>query len=160
VLAVVPPSAAEKQARVLLTARVPAHIRPGEAAYIRLEQPHKPMPEIPETITVMRLRVVPRSDDGADVFIDGDTADPEAAAHAADAVRAIVRRHNDGLTSLLTHGLLDHVDVTPEGSQVRVHLTASRDQIETLVTLVGDFLGVRPGGSVVPPAPAPPRPSR
>jgi hypothetical protein len=159
VLAVVPPSVAEKVARQLVAAKVPAHIRPGEAAYVRVANPHHPIPEIPDTISEMRLRVVPRADDGADVYIDGDTKDPEAATAAADVLRAVVRRHNDGLTSLLTHGLLDHVEVTPEGSQVRLHLTASRDQIETLVTLVGDFLGVKPGGAAVPPGSAAPKPS-
>jgi hypothetical protein len=160
VLAVVPPSVADKVAKQLVAAKVPAHIRPGEAAYVRVANPHHPIPEIPDTISEMRLRVVPRADDGADVYIDGDTKDPEAATAAADALRLVVRRHNDGLTSLLTHGLLDHVEVTPEGSQVRLHLTASRDQIETLVTLVGDFLGVKPGGAALPPGSAAPKPSR
>jgi hypothetical protein len=160
VLAVVPPSVADKVARQLVAAKVPPHIRPGEAAYVRVVNPHHPIPEIPDTISEMRLRVVPRADDGADVYLDGDTKDPADATVAADTLRAVVRRHNDGLTSLLTHGLLDHVEVTPEGSQVRLHLTASRDQIETLVTLVGDFLGVKPGGAVVPLGSTAPKPSR
>jgi hypothetical protein len=152
VLAVVPTNVAEKVARQLVGSKVPAHIRPGEALYVRLVNPNHPMPEIPATITELRLRVVPRADQGADVFIDGDTKDPETAAQAAEDVKAIVKRHNDWLTSSLTHGLLDHVDVTPDGKLVRLHLTATRDQIETLVVLVGDFLGVKPGGPVVPPS--------
>lgn len=147
VLAVVPPSVAEKVARQLVSSRVPAHIRPGEAVYLRLVNPHHPMPEIPETISELRLRVVPRPDDGADVFIEGDTKDAEAASGAAPLVRQIFRRHDDPLTSLITHGVLDRVDVSTEGNLVKAHLVATRDHIETLVALVGGFLGVEPPGS-------------
>jgi hypothetical protein len=149
VLAVVPPSVSEKVARQLVSTRVPPHIRAGEAVYLRVANPHHPMPEIPESVTELRLRVVPRSDDGADVFLEGDTKDADAAASAADAVRQIFRRHNDAITSLVTHGLLDHVEVTTDGALVKAHVIATRDHIETLMTLVGGFLGVEP------PAPAP-----
>jgi hypothetical protein len=144
VLAVVPPNVVEKVARQLRMSRVPPHVRPGEAVYLRLVNPHHPMPEIPESIREMRLRVVPRPDEGADVFIEGDTPDAETAADAAEAVRRVVRRHNDMITSLVTHGLLDHVEVTSEGPLVKAHLVASRDQIQTLVLLVGEYLGVEP----------------
>jgi hypothetical protein len=114
----------------------------------------------------MRLRVVPRSDEGADVFIDGDTKDAETAAQAAPEIRQMIRRHDDAFTSLLTHGLLDHAEVAAEGSVVKVHVQATRDHIETLVALVGGFLGVGPPPSASsaavpaplrPPAPAAPR---
>jgi hypothetical protein len=158
VLAVVPTNVAEKVARQLVTSHVPAHIRPGEAVYLRLVNPHHPMPEIPESVTELRLRVVPCTDAGADVFIDGDTKDAAAAAEAADVVRRVFRRHDDAITSLVTHGLLDHVEVTTEGSMVKAHLVATRDQIQTLTTLVGDFLGVEPPSQTfAPPASLPTR---
>jgi hypothetical protein len=153
VLAVVPTSVAEKVARQLVAAKVPAHIRPGEAVYVRVVDPHHPMPEIPATITEMRLRVLPRSDAGADVFLDGDTQDAASASQAADDVKKILKRHNDWLTSSLTHGLLDHAEVSVEGSVVRVHVSASREQIETLVALVGGFLGVQQGAAAAPVSP-------
>jgi hypothetical protein len=99
------------------------------------------------TITELRLRVVPRLDQGADVFLEGDTADAASAAQAATDVKGIIKRHNDWITSTMTHGLLDGAEVTTEGRVVHVHLTASRDQIETLVTLVGKLLGVDPPGA-------------
>jgi hypothetical protein len=116
------------------------------------------MPEIPESVTEMRLRVVPRSDGGADVFIDGDTKDSDAALEAADVVRRVFRRHDDAITSLITHGLLDHVDVTTEGNVVKSHLVATRDQIQTLIALVGSFLGVEPPVQPASPSPSPLRP--
>ena len=154
-LAVVPPGVAEKNARVLVAARLsePAE---GDAVYLRLVNPHHPMPEIPESITEMRLRVVPRPDAGADVYVDGDTNDAEAAARAAEGIQRLVRRHNDAITSLLTHGLFDHVSVAADANVVKVHLTATRDQIESIVALVGEVLGVNPGET---PTPAPPSPA-
>jgi len=144
VLAVVPPSVAKKIARQLVSARAPAHVRPGEAVYLRLVNPHHPMPEVPESITEMRLRVVPRADEGADVFIEGDTRDAGEAAQAVAQLRAMVRRHNDPLTSLITHGLLDRVEVSTDGPKVLVHNVVTRDQIETIAGLVGGLLGLPP----------------
>jgi hypothetical protein len=98
--------------------------------------------------------VVPRPDLGADVFIEGDTKDATDAAEAADALRRMVRRHNDALTAMITHGLFDHVEVTTEGALVKAHMVVTLDQIETLTALVAGFLGVQP--DVAPPtAPAP-----
>jgi len=142
VLAVVPPSVAGKVARQLSLSRMPTHVRPGEAMYLRLVNPNHPFPEIPAAIAEARVRIVPRADEGADVFVDGDTKGAGAAEQAAEELARVVRRHNDMLTSLITHGLLDDVEVKAEGSAVKVHLTATRDQIETILALVGGFLGV------------------
>ena len=150
VLAVVPPNKAEEIARQLLSAKVPLHEHPGEAVYIRVDNPNHPMPEIPPSITQLRLRVIPRPDQGADVFIEGDTKDAATALQAAEDLKGIVKRHNDWITSSVTHGLLDHVEVTTDQSVVHAHLTASREQIETLVSLVGDLLGVHPPSAAPP----------
>ncbi len=150
-LAVVPPADAPKVARQLAGSRVKAPILPGEAVYMRLVNPHRPLPELPDAITELRLRVVPRSDDGADVFVEGDTPDMTSAVSAADAVARIVRRHNDMITSLLTHGLFDHVQVSADGNLVKAHLTATRDHLETLVALVASLLGVAPPNGLAPP---------
>jgi hypothetical protein len=154
-LAVVPPSAAHRAARALVSGRLDEHIHPGEAMYLRLLDPHHPMPEIPESITEMRMRILPTAGAGADVWIEGDTRDQDTAAQAAEEIGRVVRRHNDAFTSLLTHGLLDHVGVGFTGSTVKVHLAATRDQIETVVTLVGDFLGVQPPPAAPEPSSAP-----
>jgi len=157
VLAVVPTNVASKVARQLVAAKVPTHIRPGEALYLRVVNPHHPMPDIPESITEARLRVVPRPDQGADVYIDGDTKDAASALQAAEDVKGLIARQNQWYISLATHGLLDHVEVSTEGSVVHVHLVASRDQIEVLVSVVGEHFGIHP------PSPSPtgsaPRPA-
>jgi hypothetical protein len=114
------------------------------------------MPELPEAITEMRLRVAPREDDGADVYVEGDTKDDASATDAAAVVRQVIKRHDDPLTSLITHGLFDHVDVSTEGPLVKAHLVATRDHIETLVALVAGFLGVEPPAPSASPGGSPP----
>jgi len=144
VLAVVPPDRAGKVARQLVGSRLPAQPHPGEAVHLRLMNPHHPIPEIPESITEMRLRVMPRADEGADVFIEGETKDPDSASAASIDMRGMLRRHNDAITSLITHGLLDRVEVSTDGPKVLVHDVVTRDQIETLTSLVEGFLGLAP----------------
>jgi len=144
VLAVVPPADAKRDARQLVAARLRAQNHPGEAVYMKLVNPHHPIPEVPETITESRLRVVPRPDLGVDVFVEGDTKDAGEAAEAADSVRRVVRRHNDPITAMLTHGLFDNVEVRAEGAHVKAHTVVTLDQIETLTALVAAFLGVQP----------------
>jgi hypothetical protein len=140
-LAVVPPNVAEKNARALSVGLSEPHH--GEATFLRVVDPHHPMPEIPQSITEMRMRVTPRADFGADVFVECDTKDDSAAADAAVEIRGSFRRHNDALTSILTHGLLDHVAVASDGTTVTIRLTATLDQIETMVTLAEDLLGIQ-----------------
>jgi hypothetical protein len=117
------------------------------------------VPEIPESISELRLRVVPRADNGADAFLEGDTKDPESAALAAPEIAKLIRRRTSGFASLFLHGALDDVEVRPEGARVLVHLSV-------LASLAGALLGVPmpdlPAGSssgAAPPMPVPsPRP--
>lgn len=156
ILAVVPPAIAAKQARKLATLGLPAHVRPGEALYFRFETPHRAIAEIPESISELRLRVVPRADNGADAFLEGDTKDAESAALAAPEIAALIRRRNSGPVWLLTHGLFDGVEVRAEGSRVLVHLSVTLEDLQSLASLAGVFLGVpmpeTPAGSASAPA--------
>ena len=142
VLGVVPPAVAGKVARQLVAAGLPAHVLPGVAVYFRFESPHRAVPEIPESISELRLRVVPRADNGADAFLEGDAKDPESAALAAPEIEKSIRRRNSGLTSLLTHGVFDGTEVRAEGAKVLVHLSVTLEQLETLASLAGALLGV------------------
>jgi hypothetical protein len=161
VVAIVPPSAASRVARQLVGARVTAPIRAGDAVYLRFVSPHRALDEIPASIDELRLRVVPRVDQGADVLVDGDATDSASAASAAAELARFVRRRNDTLTSLVTHGLLDQVEITSEGSSLKIHLAVTEDQIDLLTALVGDFLGVEPDDPPAPPArPLGPPPAR
>jgi hypothetical protein len=154
VLAVVPTSAAAKVARQLATASVPAHVRKGEALYLRVVDPHHPMPQVPASISELRLRIVPTDDDGADVLLEGDTNAAEAAKQAASEIEALFRSINGSMAGIYLRAtvgdLLDGVEVTSEGSMVKVHLHASPEEIAAIIGLAGTLPGVS-----VPPAPRP-----
>jgi hypothetical protein len=140
-LAIVPPRIAPSIARQLAGRRVSPPLRPGEALFWKFVGPHRMLGELPESIVEMRLRVVPRADGSAEVSAEGDTKDADQAQAAAKDIARFVRRHDDPITSLVTRGILDHVEVTSEGTLVKARLTASLDQIANLVALVGNLIG-------------------
>ena len=142
VLAVVPPDYANTAARTLVKARVSAHARPGEAMRLTLRTPHRPMPFIPESISEMRLWITPRSDGGAEVFGEGDTPDRGSAAAAGDALRKVLRQQNSIAVRLVTQNLLGTVEITEQGSMVRLHGPVSREQLDAILGLVAGQLGV------------------
>ena len=144
VLAVVPPYYAATAAKLLgnaTIARTPK--RPAEAMRMMLIHPHGPMPAIPESVTELRLWILPRNvDGGADVYGEGDTASAEACRQAVDVLKAVIRDQNSFGVKILTHGLLDGVELTADGKTVRMHVPASRDQIELLLAFAAGKLGV------------------
>jgi hypothetical protein len=157
VLAVVPTYYAATAAHMLAHASIPRRPKhPTEAMRLTLIHPHGPMPAIPESVTELRLWIVPRNaDGGADVYAEGDTASPEACRAAVNVLKAVVQDQNSFGVKLLTHGLLDGVELRPDGKTVRLHLSASRDQIEIILAFAAGRLGI----DLVPPdagaAPAP-----
>jgi hypothetical protein len=155
-LAVVPPRAAIRYAHALMSARVVEHPHPKEAVYLSVSDPHHPFPDLPDSITQARLRVFPAPEAGAEVFLEGDTKSAEAALEAAADVRRLIRRTNTVLLSIVSHGLLDHVEVTTDGPTVHVRLTATRDQLEAALAFAAGYLGVSPPASAEAPAPLPP----
>lgn len=154
-VAVVPPDYANTAARMLKGARVSAHVRPGEAVRLTLQNPSRPMPFLPTSISELRLWVIPRAaDGGADVFGEGDTPDSAAAILASEDFRRFVTRQNSIGVRIVTQGLLNNVEISPDGSVVRLKLSVSHEQLETLLGLVAGQLGV--GLPVTAPLPPPP----
>jgi hypothetical protein len=164
VVAVVPPYYAATAARMLAHATIPrAPKRPSEAMRMTLIHPHGPMPAIPESVTELRLWIVPRNrDGGADVFAEGDTKSPEACRDAVAVLKRVIDDLNSFGVKLLTHSLLDGVELTADGSTVRMNLPVSRDQLDVLLAFAAGRLGVdiapRDGGTATPPTrtPTPP----
>ena len=160
VLAVVPTNVTEKIARQLAPPnRVHAKIVAGEAFAMRLVDPHKPLPDVPESILELRMRVDTRADGGAEIFLEGDTKDAAAAAQAADDLRKLIGRFSGNLlVGLMTAGILDDVDVSVDGKVVKVHRTATRRQLEAIASLVASKLGLDPNATAAQPGAAPSSP--
>ena len=151
VLAVVPTNIVAKAARNLAPPHpIRMHLDRGQAFYMKLVDPGHPLPELfPRSITELRMRIMTRADDGADIFIECDTKDPATAEQAADQVRRTILRYA-GLSSAAsifgmgydTDHLLDNVEVTTDGKLVKIHRTATRHQIEMVARIVAQLVGV------------------
>jgi hypothetical protein len=115
--------------------RAPA-TEPLEAVRIDRFRPHDAVRLIPEGIRRMRVRVLALANGDADASADGDCDGAADAANAATALRDTIARQNFSLVRMLTHGLLDAIAVTSEGSVVKLHLHASRDQLDAVLALV------------------------
>lgn len=166
VVAVVPPFYASKAAPLLAKTSIPRVLkRPAEALRLTLLHPHGPMPSIPESVTELRLWIIPKNSDGsAEIFGEGDTATPDACRDAVELLKGVVRDQNSFGARLLLHGLLDGVEIRPDGPTVRLHVPVSRDQLEVILAFVAGRLGVNlpqpdggvPGGGGPVPRPPPP----
>jgi hypothetical protein len=159
VLAVVPAYYAKTAAQILSKATVPRALkRNAEAMRLTLVHPHGPMPGVPESVTEFRVWIVPRNGDGgADVYGEGDTASPDAAEGAAAVIDRLIQEQNSFGVQLLTRGLLNHVEIRADGPTIRMHLSASREQIQVILAFVAGQLGVslppEPSASAAPPPP-------
>jgi hypothetical protein len=151
-LAVVPPAVSRTIARQLVGARFAGQPRPGDAVYLRLVDPHEALPEVPAAMTELFVRVVPRPDQGADVFLTARTASREAASTAAHELEAALAHHNDPFTSVLTQGLLGRVELSVEGKTVRGHVAVERAQIERVLSVLGRLPQLRGATPNRPPA--------
>jgi hypothetical protein len=137
-LAVVPPFYAAKAAAMLAKVRVSPRVRPGEAMRLTLKKPYQPFPDIPKTVSEVRLWVVPMANGGAEMFAEGDCASASDATDAAAHVNTVFDRfRHNALVSLVTHGLLKSLDIHADETHIELHLTATEEQLDALLTLVG-----------------------
>jgi hypothetical protein len=162
VLVIVPPKRAAAVARQLVHAKaMPKDIMPGVATFIRVIDPHHALPGlVPEGVVEMRLKITNRDGGAADIDIEGDCTDADTAARSAEAVARTIRQNNTFAVALGTGGLLNRAAVTSEGKQLRVHVAASREQIEATIAsvqLVLPALTTAPPPALAPPG-APPAP--
>lgn len=162
--AVVPPAKAHEFAMLLRQRSVDPGLRPGEALRLIVRDPYRqvavPGLKFPESMTELRLWIVPRADGGAEVYAEGECKGEAEAADVAERTREMVSRQNASvLVKIATRGILNNVDIRVSGSVVKTHLSASREQTEGILQVVAAQMGIQlpaPGG---PAAPGPAAPS-
>jgi hypothetical protein len=154
VLVIVPKDKANDFAKLAKRATINPRVRPGEAMRLVVKDPWKqitiPGLKFNQSLKELRLWIVPRpSDGGADVFVEGDCTDEEAANEAADALTDIVKRVNSLGVRVVTRGLLNNAKITADGTHIKSQLSASQEQLEALLQGLGAALGAQiqpPGG--------------
>lgn len=154
VLIVVPKASVATFSRAKINPRV----QPGEAVRLVLNDPTKQIKilrgvKIDGTISQLRMVVVPRaSDGGADLTVEGDCTTEADAVAVADAMNDLISRQNTIVVRALTRGLLNHAHVTADGTHINLRLSASKDQIDSMVQAIGAAIGVDVTGGA-PPSP-------
>jgi hypothetical protein len=123
--------------RLLARARMQAPtMDPLEAIRIDRLRPHDAVRVVPASIRRIRARVMALANGDAEGNADGDCDSAEEATRAATELRDTVARQNFPLVRMLTHGLLDGIAVSADGPLVRIHLRATRDQLEAVLSIV------------------------
>ena len=123
--------------RLLARARVQdPTTEPLEAVRLDVLHPHDQVRMLPASIRRIRAHVFALAGGDADGNAEGDCDSAEEATRAAATLRDTVARQNFSLVRMLTHGLLDGVAITGDGALVRIHLHATRDQLEAVLALV------------------------
>lgn len=152
VAVIVPATHATQFAQVVSQSPFNPHMRPGEAASLRAVHPGGSISIIPQSISEMRLWVVPRtSDGGADVYGEGDCPDDASATTAAEQLKNEIARRNSIGVRLVTGGIFNSLTVTSDGPTVKLHLSATKEQIDAMLGLAAQQVGVTLPGD----APAP-----
>jgi hypothetical protein len=130
---------AKDTAATVKKGEIPAQptIPAGEAVTALVKHPHRVVPQIPTCIDELRLWIVPRSaDGGADVWGEGQCATDEEAKAAAEDMHKSAVRTNGLLLRAATKGLLNAFETRSEGRMVKLHLPASREQLEAVLSLI------------------------
>lgn len=140
-LAAAPPDRAKSAAAALVRARVRPPAQDPEALALDVRRPHDRAHQVPEAIRRAHVRVLARADGGAEVFADGECDDVASANAAADELRATIRRVNGFLVRLATANLLDRVEIQTENEKIKLHLVATRDQLQATLGLAAASMG-------------------
>jgi hypothetical protein len=160
VLVIVPKDKAKEFARALKRKPIQPKVRPGEAMRLTVIDPWKQISirglRFSQSLKEMRMWIIPRADGGADIYAEGDTTDAAAATQIADDLTQVIKQYNQmaflGLSvSMMTRRLLDGARVVPDGTQVKLHVSASQAQLEAVLGLVAAATGANvpppPGGA-------------
>lgn len=97
---------------------------------------------IPTDISEARVWIDSRpADSSADIYAEADCPSPAAAAADAAAIANEIRTKNSFGVRLMTAGLLNNVDIAPDGNKVKLHVRANQQQIESIVSFAASRFG-------------------
>lgn len=152
-LVIVPPSHAH-EAALTFKKQVPRGPSPTEAMRLIVNNPSNqisiPGLKFSQSLTQIRLWIIPRPDGGADVYSEGDCTDEAAAADSADKLTEILKRQNSLGVKFATRGLLNGAVVVPDGKKIKLHILANPEQLEAVLQLVAAAVNAQiappPGG--------------
>jgi hypothetical protein len=123
--------------RLLARARVRLpESAPLEAVRLDVPHPHDAVRLLPASIRRIRARILALANGDAEGTGEGDCESADEAARTAAALRDTVARLNSPMVRMLTHGLLDGIAIASDGPLVKIHVHATRDQLETVLSVM------------------------
>jgi hypothetical protein len=126
---------------VLVRARIPVpSTAPFEAVRADVPEPHELVRAVPPLIHRMQAHVFALANGDADASADGECTSADDARRAAAALEETIGRQNFSIVRMVTHGILDGITVRVDGTTVRLHLHASRDQLDAVLGLASAML--------------------
>ncbi|MBX3227884.1 MAG: hypothetical protein KIT84_23015 [Labilithrix sp.] len=153
-MVIVPPSHGH-EAALVFKKQTPKGPSPAEAMRLIVKNPSQQIAirglKFAESLSEIRLWIIPRDDGGADVYAEGDNTDAEAAADNAERLNELLRNVNSIGVRIATRGLLNQAKVDADGKKIKLHVVATQEQLEAILQLVAASLNV-----TLPPPPAPP----
>ncbi len=115
----------------------------NEALRMRMLWPALIISAVPQDISEARVWIDSRiADSGADIYAEAECPDADAARTDAAALVALIQHKNTFGVRLITAGLLNNVEVTTNDKQVHLHLRATQQQIDAVMTLASSNYGV------------------
>jgi hypothetical protein len=140
ILVIVPPDKANTFAKALKVKGVNPRVRPTEALRLVVKDPHRqtsiPGAKFPQELKELRIWIEPHADGSADVFVEGDCTSEESAVTTAEALTDLLKRSNSGMVAYASGGLLNDAKVIAEGKNIKMHLTASAEQLGKVLKAV------------------------
>lgn len=142
-----PPDKAAELARMEQHATFPMRARPGEAIRIVIKEPSQKLGgsagSFPTNMSELRVWVDAHDDGSADGYLEGDCDTHEHAEDARTFFDGVITQNGNMLMRVATHGLFATATTSTSGSTVKMHVPATRDQVEALVALLEASLGVQ-----------------
>jgi hypothetical protein len=152
VVIVAPPDKAAELARTEQHATFPMRVRPKEALRVIIKEPSKQLSaNFPAGVSELRVWIDAHDDGGADGFVEGECDSHEHAEEARAFFDNAISQNNTMFVRLATRGLLNTATTSVTGNTMKLHLPATRDQVDAIVALLEASYGVQQP----PPQPAP-----
>lgn len=145
-LAVVPPDKAKDFARLLKSKGAKPHIDANEAMRLIVRNPHRQIAikglKFPTELEELRIWIVPNADGSAVVHVEGTVNPTSACDDVGTTMSDVLKRINGPMVQLATGGLLNKVSIACEDGVPKTALSATKQQIEGLLSSVGMLMGV------------------
>ena len=151
-LVIAPPAHAYIAAKTYKT-QTPRTPNAREAMHLLVRRPHQQIAirglKFREQLKTIDLWIEPRPDGGADLHALGKCTDEQCAIDTTDQMNDIIKQQNSSIgVRIATRGLLNNAKFVTEGTNVKLDLVVTQDQLEAFLQLAAAAVGAQ----VTPPA--------